>query len=453
MSSPVSPPSRGAPAAAHPSHRRVWALTWPIILANSTVPLLGLVDTAVIGHTGSSQDLGAIALGALIFNFLYWSFGFLRMGTTGFVAQADGAGDEPEVRAALGRALLIALGIGLGLILLQRPLAWVATELLGASASVETLAQRYLFIRIWAAPAGLALYALMGALIGLGLSGQLLRLQLLLNGVNIGLDILFAGVLGWGVAGIAAGTAIAEWVAILYAGGSVFRLLRKRRCDAEPFWPWRRIGELAQLRRTLGANANIMLRTLLLLFGFAWFLDQSARFGDVALAANHILLQLVSFSAFFLDGFAHAAEVLIGRAKGAGRRDLFDLSVRASSRLAAATALLLSVLLLSFGSLIIAGLTDLAAVRLSAGRFLPYAACYVLVSVAAFQLDGIFIGATATRAMRNASALSLAVFLTAWWPLTAWRGMQGLWLALIIFVLARSVTLGLQYSSLRARVG
>ncbi len=437
----------------HPTRRRVWALTWPIILANSSVPLLGLVDTAVIGHTGSSQDLGAIALGALIFSFLYWSFGFLRMGTTGFVAQADGAGEEPEVRAALGRALLSAFGIGLGLILLQRPIAWIAGGLLGASASVETLAQQYLFIRIWAAPASLALYALMGTLIGLGHSGKLLRLQLVLNGVNIALDILFAGVLDWGVAGIAAGTAIAEWVAILYAGGSVFRLLHQRRGEAESFWPWRRMGEVAKLRQTLSANANLMLRTQLLLFGFAWFLDQSARFGDVVLAATHILLQLIAFSAFFLDGFAHAAEVLIGRAKGAGRRDLFDLSVRTSSQLAAITALLLSLVLLVFGSLIIAGLTDLTAVRLSAGRFLPYAAGYVLVSVAAFQLDGIFIGATATGAMRNASLLSVAAFLAVWWPLTSWLGMHGLWLSLLVFVLARSLTLGLRYPSLRARIG
>ncbi len=431
------------------TYRRVWNIAWPIILANSTVPLLGLVDTAVIGHTGRSIDLGAIALGALIFNFLYWSFGFLRMGTTGFTAQADGAGDEVEVRAILGRALLIALGIGLGLILLQWPIAAAALQLLGASAPVETIARDYFLIRIWAAPASLALYALMGLMIGLGHSGKLLRVQLLLNGLNMLLDILFAGLLGWGAPGIAAGTAIAEWVALLYAGWLTCTLLSKRRRDAEPFWPWLRITDVRKLRQTLSANADIMLRTLLLLFGFAWFIDQSARFGDVVLAGNHILLQFVSFSAFFLDGFAFAAEALVGSATGAGRRDLFDHAVRTSSRLAAGTAVGLCLMLSTLGPLAIAGLTNLTAVSASAERYLPYAAVYVLLSVAAFQLDGIFIGATRTRAMRNASLMAVVLFLAAWWPLSRWGGNKGLWVAFILYVVARAVALGLHFPALR----
>jgi len=435
-----------------PTRGQVWRIAWPIILANSTVPLLGLVDTAVIGNTGSSVDLGAIALGALIFHFLYWSFGFLRMGTTGFTAQADGAEDPAEVRAILGRALLIALASGLGLILLQRPVAILALGLLGASTPVETLAQDYLTIRIWAAPATLALYALMGTMIGLGHSGKLLRVQVLLNGLNMLLDILFAGLLGYGVRGIALGTTVAEWVAVLYAGGMILTLLKTRRSDAEPFWPWSRITEMHKLRQTLSANIDILLRTLLLLFGFAWFIDQSARFGDVVLAANHILLQFVSFSAFFLDGFAFAAEALVGRAKGAGRRDLFDHAVRCSSQLAAGTAVLLGVTLFALGSVAIAGLTDLADVRASAARYLPYAAVYVLLSFAAFQLDGIFIGATDTRAMRNASLSSVAVFLAAWWPLSSWAGNDGLWMALIVYVVARAAALALRYPVLRHAV-
>lgn len=428
---------------------RVWNIAWPIILANSSVPLLGLVDTAVIGNTGRSIDLGAIALGALIFNFLYWSFGFLRMGTTGFTAQADGAGDEAEVRAILGRALLIAVGIGLGLTLLQRPIAASVLQLLGASVQVETITRDYFQIRIWGAPANLAMYALMGLMIGLGHSGKLLRVQLLLNGLNILLDILFAGLLGWGVQGIAAGTTIAEWLAVFYAGWLAYTLLRERRQDVEPFWPWPRITNIIKLRQTLSVNADIMLRTLLLLFGFAWFIDQSARFGDAVLAGNHILLQLVSFSAFFLDGFAFAAEALIGRSVGAGCRDLFDQAVRTTSQLAAGTAVFLCLILLTLGPLAIAGLTDLTEVRASAERYLPYAAVYVALSAPAFQLDGIFIGATATRAMRNAYWLAILAFLTAWWPLVTWADNDGLWMAFIIFVIARAVALALRFTMLR----
>ncbi len=431
---------------------RVWNIAWPIILANSTVPLLGLVDTAVIGNTGRSIDLGAIALGALIFNVLYWSFGFLRMGTTGFTAQADGAGDEVEVRAIVGRALLLAATIGLGLILGQRLVAGSALHVLGANSAVEEITRAYVLNRIWGAPASLGLYALMGLMIGLGHSGKLLRVQLLLNGFNMLLDILFAGLLGWGPAGIAAGTAIAEWVALIYAGWLTYGLLCKRQRNAEALWPWHRITDSKKLRQTLSANADIMLRTLLLLFGFAWFIDQSARFGDVVLAGNHILLQFVSFSAFFLDGFAFATEVLVGRATGEGHRDLFDRTVRRSSVLAASTALGLCLVLLTSGPLAIMGLTDLTEVRHSAQRYLPHAAVYVLLSVAAFQLDGIFIGATATRPMRNAALLAVLAFLLAWWPLVRWGNNDGLWMAFIIFVIARAAALAARYPALRNAV-
>ena len=437
----------------HPGYLRVWTIAWPIILANSAVPLLGLVDTAVIGHTGGVVDLGAIALGALIFNFVYWSFGFLRMGTTGFTAQADGAGDEAEVRATLGRALVLAAGIGLGLILLQWPIAWFALKLLGASAEVEETTRSYILIRIWGAPASLALFSLMGVFIGLGHSGKLLKVQLLLNSLNMMFDIGFAGVLGWGVPGIALGTALAEWIALGYAAYLAYRLLQARRNKQdEAFWPWGRIVNGEKLRRTLNANADIMIRTLLLLFSFAWFTDQGARFGDEVLAGNHILLQFISFSAFFLDGFAFTAESLVGRAAGAGRRGLFDHTVRISTLLAAVTALVLSLAIIALGPYAIAALTDLAEVRATAGRYLPYASCYVLVSFVAFQLDGIFIGTTRTRDMRNASVVSTVVFLAAWWPLAGWWRNDGLWMAFIIFLIARALALGWRYPALRASI-
>ncbi len=435
-----------------PDARRVWQIAWPIILANSAVPLLGIADTAVIGRTGTTVDLGAIALGALIFHFIYWSFGFLRMGTTGFVAQADGAGDEVEIRATLGRALLIATAIGLGLLILQRPIAWSALELLGASSAVEDLTREYVLIRFWGAPAGMALFAMMGLFIGLGHSRELLRVQLLLNGLNILLDVLYAGVLGWGVAGIAIGTVTAEWIALAYASLLTHRLLAGRRRPNEPFWPHARILDARKLQHTLRANSDIMIRTLLLLFGFAWFADQGARFGDAVLAANHVLLQYVGISAFFHHGIAFDAESMEGRAAGARQRAVLDQAVKTSTLLAAITATGLSLLLLLLGPQAIAALTDLAEVRETAQHYLPYAAVYVLLSFAAFQLDGIFIGATRTRDMRNASFLSLLIFLVAWWPLTQWADNTGLWLAMIVYVVARAATLGARYPGLQESV-
>ncbi len=446
----MSPPD--SPTPEHPSYRRVWAVAWPIILANSTVPLLGLVDTAVIGRTGRTVDLGAIALGALIFNFVYWSFGFLRMGTTGFAAQADGAGDEAEVRATLGRALLLATGIGLTLILLQGPVFGAVFKLLGASADVESITQSYVLIRIWGAPASLALFALLGMLIGLGHSRKLLQLQLLLNSLNILLDVYFAGILGWGAPGIALGTVIAEWAALIYGGYTTYRALDCRRQASEAFWTWKRVVNGEKLQRTLSANADILIRTLLLLFGFAWFTDQSARLGNAVLAGNYILLQFISFSAFFLDGFAFGTESWAGRAAGAGQRALFDHAIRTSTVLAAAAAIMLSLTIVLLGPYAIADVTNLADVRETAERFLPYAALYVLVSFAAFQLDGIFIGTTRTRAMRDAAVLAMLVFLVASWPLVRWAGNHGLWTAFVIFILARAVALGTRYQALRASI-
>lgn len=425
------------------------ALAWPIVLANSAVPLLGLVDTAVIGNTGTVQGLGAIALGAIIFNFAYWSFGFLRMGTTGFTAQASGAGDEPEVRATLVRALLLAAGIGLLLVALQRPIIDTALMLLGATPEVETLTRDYFGVRIWGAPASLGTFALLGTFVGLGHTGLLLRTQLVLNGLNIVLDVLFAGVLGWGVRGIALGTAIAEWTTLLMALALAYRLVRERHTDGEPLWPWNRVMDVAKARKTLDANVDIMVRTLALLSGFAWFTSQGARFGDTMLAANHVLLQLVSASAYLLDGYAHATEVLVGRAVGARTSAAFDGAVRSASELAGATAILLTIVVGAAGPWVIARLTAHEPVRVAAAAYLPYAAVYVLLSFVAFQLDGVFIGATRTRDMRNAGLVSLAVFLGASWMLIPVMANTGLWIAFVIYVVARGLTLLARMPALR----
>lgn len=430
------------------NHAAIWQKAWPIILANAAVPLLGLADTAVIGNLGNLAQLGAIAFGAMIFSFIYWSFGFLRMGTTGFTAQAVGARDEAEVRATLGRALVVSVGLGLAVILLQVPLASIALDLLEGSAEVEAITRDYFAIRIWGAPATLSIFALTGCLIGLGKSRQLLLVQVFLNGLNILLDVLFAGVLGWGVQGIALGTVIAEWMAVILAAGLVLNLLRRRQADSGSFWPWARIGDAGKMLRLMAANTDILLRTLLLLFSFAWFINQSAQFGDAVLGANHILLQLVSFSAFFLDGYAFVTEALVGEALGARRRQDLAVAVRKSTELAAATAVVLALLIVCFGGLAIAALTDITPVRVAAGGALGWAGLYVLLSFAAFQLDGIFIGATRTREMRNASFFSVIAFMLAWWWLTPLFGNAGLWCAFVIYVCARALALAVYYPRL-----
>ncbi len=432
-----------------PTRLSILRMAWPIILANASVPLLGLVDTAVIGHHGTASDLGALALGVLLFNFIFWSFGFLRMATTGFVAQAAGAGDEAEVRATLARALLLGSALGIAVIALQWPLAGAYFMLMDASQAVEGAGREYFQARIWGAPAALMLYAFGGALIGLGRSRTLLAIQLLLNGLNAALDVYLAGTLGLGARGIGLGTAIAEWTTCLVAALLLWRLLRARHVDALPWLSLARLADRARIRMMLSANGDIMVRTLSLLAGFGWFASQGARFGDAILAANHVLLQLVSFSAFFLDGYAFVAEALVGAAVGARDGARFGRVVRLSSELALSTAVVLALAVAVFGGAVVALLTSLPEVAAAARSHLPWAALYVLLSVAAFQLDGIFIGATRTREMRNAGLLSLSVFLVCAWPAAALWDNHGLWAAFVVFVVARALALLPAYLRLR----
>lgn len=430
------------------SYAKILNLAWPIILANAAVPMLGLVDTAVIGNVGDVTDLGAIALGALIFSFVYWSFGFLRMSTTGFVAQAAGAMNFIEVRAVLGRALLLAVALGVSLIVLQALIQWLAFGLLSGSAEVESSASAYFSVRIWGAPATLSNFVLMGLLIGLGHSKQLLAFQLFLNGLNIALDIWFAGILAMGATGIALGTVIAEWTTAILAGYFVIRQLRSNSGEGESFWPRELIFQRAKIARMMSANFDIMLRTLLLVFSFAYFTNQSALFGDNTLAANHILLQLISFAAFFLDGFAFVVEALAGKALGANNRDAFLSAVKQSSLLAGITALLLAMILLLVAGPVISLLTDIPEVRPMALEMSWLAAIYILLSFPAFQLDGIFIGVSYTRQMRQAAIYSLAVFLVCCWLLVEPFGVAGLWWAMIIYVVARALALLLYFPDL-----
>jgi len=436
-----------------PSYPHILLLAWPVVVANVATPFLGLVDTAVIGHTRPAAALGAIAIGALVLNFMQWAFGFLRMSTTGFVAQAFGADNTLGARAAIFRAIATGIVCGIAIIALQVPLTALAFPLMGAGEEVDALARSYFGIRVWAAPATLATFAIAGALIGLGRTGQLLALQLVLNGLNIALDLLFAGVLDGGVRGIAFGTLISEWVAAIFGLFLVVKVLRSQHRDEAPFIPWVELRHAAALRLTFLTQGNIMIRTLAMLAGFGWLTRQGALLGATTLAANHVLLALVSFCAFFLDGFALSAENLVGAAKG--RRDLprFDRAVRRTTMLAAATALGLALILLGFGNHFIAALTDLTAVRAIAADFLPYVVAYVALSFAAFQLDGIFIGTTHAAEMRNASLVSVILFiLTSAW-LTPLYGNTALWLSFIGYVIVRAITLAMYYPRIRRGVG
>ncbi|WP_222852112.1 MATE family efflux transporter [Olivibacter sp. SDN3] len=413
----------------------------PIILANATVPLLGLADTAAIGQVGGARELGAIALGALVFSFVYWGFGFLRMGTTGFTAQALGAKDVAEIRAVFTRSMLLGLVIGLLLIVLQQAVCGLALWLMNASDGVKALVKQYFYVRIWGAPATLGMFALLGTLIGLGHTRQLLLIQLFLNGLNISLNLLFVLGFGWGVRGIAAGTVIAEWFALLLGLWIVSRSLAVAAPNGGIRLAWSQIFRKDKFIKMLKTNSDIMLRTLALLAGFAWFTDQGAQFGDVTLAANHILLQFVSLSAFFLDGYAYVVEMMVGKAIGAKDRLAFIRDVRDSTQLAGFTALMLALLVWFGGDKAIGFLTQDIAVRSTASLYLSYAALYVMASFIAFQLDGVFIGATRSAEMRNASVFSLLIFIGVGIVLVSWMDNSGLWIAFVCYVLVRGISL------------
>lgn len=424
------------------TRKGVFLLAWPIVVSNISVPLLGIVDTAVIGNLGQASLIGAIAIGALIFSFLYWGFGFLRMGTTGLVAQAVGADDSLEVRATLFRAFFVGLVIGLILIVFQTPLITTALEWLGGSRDVETEAARYFNIRIWSAPATLTNLVILGYFLGHKATRTTLLLQLLLNGSNIFLDILFVSVFGWAVAGVASATLIAEYLTVIFGVYLVYQSLSHEHPAKAILWS--RIIDVQALVKMLAVNRDIMVRTLCLIFAFAWFTNQGAKAGDTLLAANAILMQLVTFAAFFLDGFALAAEILVGHAIGRKHRTELRNSIVFSTQLAAFTGIAITLLYFFAGSLLIQLLTNVDSVISACLVFLPWAIASPIISVWCYQLDGIFIGATRTAHMRNAMIVSLFVFLISWWPLQLLFGNHGLWGSLMLFFVARALTLAIK---------
>ena len=423
------------------THRRVWALAGPIIISNISVPLVGAVDTAVVGHLPEPDSIGAVALGALIFTFLFWGFGFLRMGTTGFIARAYGANDQQALSDTLLRVLLLAVVLGAFIILLGHPLIQLALYLLDSSDSIESLAESYATIRIWSAPATLSIYVLTGIFIGLQNMRYVFVLQLVMNMINVLLDLLFVLGFDMGVEGVALATLIAEYLAALLG----FWLLRKPLSKAYKNLNWTRLLERNAILALMKANGDIFVRTLCLVFSFGYFTAQSASMGDVILAANSILMHLQSILAYALDGFAHAAEALVGSAYGAGKQQQFKRAVKLTTVWGLVSALLISLIYWLFGGLILQLFTNIDAVLLSAKTYLPWTIIAPVISIWSFQLDGIFIGTGYTREMRNAMIFSMLVYLGLLVILVPALGNHGLFLSISLFMVVRALTLGYYY--------
>ncbi len=430
------------------THRRILKIALPIVLSNATVPILGAVDTGVVGQMGLAAPIGAVGIGAVILATIYWVFGFLRMGTTGLVAQARGAGDAPETGALFMRGLLIGVAGGVLFIAIRAGLFAGAFWLAPASPEVEALAREYLAIRIWGAPATIALYVVTGWLIALERTTGVLVLQFWMNGLNILLDLWFVLGLGWGVEGVAIATLIAEWT------GLALGLWLCRAAFAGDQWrDWARIFDPARLRRMLAVNADIMIRSVVLTLSFTTFLFVAADLGDVTLAANQVLLQFLEITAFALDGFAFSAEALVGAAVGGKARARLRRAAWMSSQWGAGGAVVLCAAFWLGGHWLIDLMTTSPEVRAAARSYLAWAALAPAIGIASWMLDGIFFGATWTREMRVAILQSVAVYAVALAVLVPWLGNHGLWAALMVLNVARGLTLGLKYPRLEARVG
>src|SRR6056297_633021 len=425
------------------THKRVLNIALPIVLANITVPILGAVDTGVVGQLGQAAPIGAVGIGAVILSAVYWVFGFLRMGTTGLTSQAHGAGRHGEVAALLTRALMIALVGGVLVIALQVPLFAGAFLLAPASEQVESLAQDYMSIRVFSAPAIIALYGVTGWLIALERTRAVLLVQLVMNTVNIVLDLWFVLGLGWGVEGGALATFIAEW------GGLALGLWLCRDAFKVPAWrDWPRVFDPPALKRMAQVNTDILLRSLMLQGIFVSFLFLGADFGDVTLAANQVLLQFLQITAYALDGFAFAAEALVGYAMGRHAPGQLRRAAVVSTQWGLISVIILAAGFATLGPWIIDTMAKVPAVQSAARTYLPWMVAAPVLGLASYMLDGIFIGATRTRDMRNMMALSLATYAAAVILLVPWMGNHGLWAALLISFIARAVTLAARYPAL-----
>jgi MATE family multidrug resistance protein len=419
-------------------HQRVWSLAWPMILSNITVPLLGLVDTAVIGHLPDPKYLGAVAVGAMIFSILYWSFGFLRMGTTGLTAQALGNNDYNQSRLLLAQSLVLAGLIGLIIVIFQYPLIETALTLVGAEAAVTTEARLYSNIRVFGAPAVLANYALLGWFLG----NQNTRIPLLLlvvtNLLNMLLDLIAVYGLGMQAEGVALATVISEYASLILGSVLMLRMLAKQAGTT----PWQQLKSVSDYYHLINVNRYLFVRTLVLLLTLAFFTSQGAQQGTTILSANAVLLNFFLIISNGLDGFAHAAEALSGKFYGAKDNKGFHRIISATLSWSLITAVLFTLLFWLGGELIISLLTNITAVRLAAAEYLPWIIFLPLIAVWSFLTDGIFVGTTQVKAMQNTMLISVFAVYAPVWYLSQPLGNNGLWLAFLSLFMARGITGG-----------
>jgi len=429
-------------------YRRVFLLAIPLILSNLTQPLLSTVDTVLSGHLPGAAALGGVAVGGIFFNSVFWTFGFLRLSTTGLVAQAYGAQDQQQLRLHFARAFLSAAAIGAALLAVRMPLIALSIHLLGASPAVAQNAAVYCHIRIWSAPAALANYVILGSLLGRQRARTALAIQAVINVVNVAVALLLVLHFHWGVAGIATATMLSDYAGLLL--GLVITVQSKALSAAHASGEARgriQLHELLHgpsLRHLFALSRDLLIRTLSMVAAYAWFTRSGARQGDVILAANAVLLNLHMIASYALDGFANAAEALVGESLGARRLADYRAVLRASTVAAGVVALLLSFTYLLFGAELVRLFTNQEPIRAAAMHYLPWAIAMPIVSVWAFQLDGVFIGATRGRDLRNSMLISFLGYLALALVLQHWFGDNGLWCALAVFMALRGATLALR---------
>ncbi len=425
------------------THRRVLSIALPIVISNATVPILGAVDTGVIGQLGGAAPIGAVGIGAIILGALYWIFGFLRMGTVGLTSQALGGGDAQEVRALFFRSAGIGLLAGLGFITFQIPIFAAAFWIAPASAEVESLARTYMSIRVWSAPAAIAIYGLSGWLIAQERTRAVLMIQLFMNVTNIILDFWFVLGLGLGVEGVAVATLIAEWGGLalgLYLCRQVFRGLALSL--------WQQIVNRRRVTYMMQVNCDILIRSVLLQAGFVSFLFFGAELGDVTLAANQVLLQFVYLASYAMDGFVFAAESLVGQAMGARAVAQLRRGALVTAVWAFGAAFVLAAGFWIVGPFVIDVMAKDPAVQQAARAYLPHMVAAPLLGALAWMLDGVFIGATRTKDMRNMMILSFLGYCALVLLLLPNFGNHGLWIAMNGFFILRGVSLALRYPAL-----